>query len=37
VIAYAGAGREAIGRLPDGRYEAEGEVETDVDHRSALP
>src|SRR4029077_776716 len=23
--------REAIGRLPDGRYEAEGEVETDVD------
>jgi N-methylhydantoinase B len=32
VIAYAERrAREAIGRLPDGRYEAEGEVETDVD------
>jgi N-methylhydantoinase B len=32
VIAYAERrAREAIRRLPDGRYEAEGEVETDVD------
>ena len=32
VIAYAERrAREAIGRLPDGRYQAEGEVETDVD------
>jgi N-methylhydantoinase B len=32
VIAYAERrAREAIGRLPEGRYEAEGEVETDVD------
>jgi N-methylhydantoinase B len=32
VIAYAERrAREALGRLPDGRYEAEGEVETDVD------
>ena len=32
VIAYAERqAREAIVRLPDGRYEAEGEVETDVD------
>jgi len=32
VIAYAERqAREAIVRLPDGRYEAEGEVETDID------
>ncbi len=38
VIAYAERrGREAIGRLPDGRYEAEGEVEGDGVTDADLP